>query len=147
MTADRVDGRSSTYGYCNVSQYASGVSAPLDPDLFASCGSIRPPVQIGNKWDAQIIYCLLDGPRRFGEMAVPMKHVSPKVLTESLRALERDGFIVRTVHSEVPRHVSYELTPLGRSLIGPLQLVCDWSEQHLPEMVEARRRHEDARLA
>lgn len=119
------------------------MTATLDPDLFSMCGTVRPPVQIGGKWDAQIIVCLLDGPRRFSEMQVPMRHVSPKVLTESLRALERDGFVARTVHSEVPRHVSYALTPLGHTLAEPLQAACEWTQQHLGDMIDARRRYED----
>lgn len=119
----------------------------LDPDMFVSCGTVRPPVQVGGKWDAQIIFCLLDGSRRFSEIAVPMRHVSPKVLTESLRALERDGFVTRTVHSEVPRHVTYALTALGGSLAAPLRAACEWSQKHLGEMIEARRRNEAGPIA
>ncbi len=115
----------------------TGMTA-LDPDLFASCGSVRPPVQVGGKWDTQIIICLLDGERRFSELQVPLRHISPKVLTESLRGLERNGFVVRTVHSHVPRHVTYALTPLGRSLTGPMEAACAWSRRHLADMVQAR---------
>ncbi len=118
------------------------MTGPLDSELFASCGTVRPPVQVGGKWDAQIIFCLLGGARRFSEIQVPMRHVAPKVLTESLRTMERDGFVSRTVHSESPRHVTYALTTLGYTLTQPLQAACEWSQKHLPEVIEARRQHE-----
>ena len=104
-------------------------------------------MQVGGKWDAQIYFCLKDGPRRFSEIQVPMKHVAPKVLTESLRALERDGFVTRTVHSRTPRHVSYELTALGHTLAEPLRASCEWQQKHLDEMIAARARHEDLQSA
>lgn len=66
--------------------------------------------------------------------------ITPKVLTETLRIMEEDGLLTRTDHGEQPRRVEYELTELGRSLIGPLRAVRAWAEQHVPDILEARAR-------
>jgi DNA-binding HxlR family transcriptional regulator len=68
--------------------------------MFAQCSTIPVPMRIGDKWVAKIITCLKSGPRRFSELQVPLRSITPKVLTESLRALERDGMITRTVYAE-----------------------------------------------
>lgn len=64
--------------------------------------------------------------------------VTPKVLTQTLRAMERDGFLTRTAYDENPPRVEYELTALGRSLLGPLDATCAWAREHLPELTDAR---------
>jgi DNA-binding HxlR family transcriptional regulator len=115
------------------------MAEPLDPDLFADCSTERLPLQVGDKWTSKILICLEDGPRRFSELQAPLRQVTPKVLTESLRGLERDGMISRTAYEdEVPRRVVYELTPLGRSLFAPLAAQCEWTRAHLSELREAR---------
>lgn len=112
---------------------------PLDPDMFADClPSTAVPLRIGDKWTAKIITCLREGPRRFNELRVPLRGITPKVLTESLRALERDGMVTRTVYPVIPQHVEYELTDLGRSLFEPLAAHCAWTRAHLSELLEAR---------
>jgi DNA-binding HxlR family transcriptional regulator len=88
-----------------------------------------------------IIQCLEDGPRRFSELRVPLRNITSKVLTHSLRALERDGFIVRTVHAGPARHVEYELTSLGRSLLDLLDAAHAWAEAHLDELIDAHEAH------
>lgn len=88
------------------------------------------PIRVGDKWTAKIVTCLRDGPRRFGELIVPMRPVTAKVLTESLRRLERDGMVERTAFAQSPPHVEYALTALGHSLFAPLQARCDWNRQH-----------------
>ena len=85
-----------------------------------------------------MIRCLEDGPRRFSELRVPLARVSPKVLTQSLRALERDGFVRRTEHTTPVRRVTYELTELGRSLLEPMRVVCEWTAEHWDELLDAR---------
>lgn len=86
-----------------------------------------------------VLRCLEDGtPRRFTELRVPLHWVTPKVLTETLRALERDGLLTRTVHDENPPRVEYALTPLGSSLLGPLDTACAWARAHAHEIAEAR---------
>jgi DNA-binding HxlR family transcriptional regulator len=112
------------------------MSEPLPPDLFDElCPSTLSPIRIGDKWGAMIVRCLERGPRRFSELRVPLARVTPKVLTQSLRTLERDGYVVRRA---AHRQVSYELTGLGRSLLGPLDAVCAWTEDHWDELVDAR---------
>jgi DNA-binding HxlR family transcriptional regulator len=104
------------------------------------CPSSVLPFRFGDKWAALVIACLEDGPRRFSELRVPLHRVTPKVLTQSLRGLERDGLISRTVHSEPSAGVEYALTPLGRSMIEPLRAACEWAAEHWDELLEARER-------
>ncbi|MER6091506.1 winged helix-turn-helix transcriptional regulator [Streptomyces bluensis] len=115
------------------------MTKPLDPEMFDPlCPSDLVPVRVGDKWAGMIIQCLEDGPRRFSELRVPLRNITPKVLTKSLRALERDGFIVRTVHAGPTRHVEYGLTPLGRSLLELVDAARAWAETHLEELITAR---------
>lgn len=118
------------------------VSEPLDPDMFACCTDTPVPMRIGDKWAAKIITCLRDGPRRFSELRVPLRGITPKVLTESLRAMERDGMLTRTAYPETPPRVEYELTDLGRSLFEPLDAQCAWTRAHSAELRAARARYE-----
>jgi DNA-binding HxlR family transcriptional regulator len=107
--------------------------------MFTDCGASGPPlIRIGDKWTARIIRCLESGPRRFSELQVPLPDVTPKVLTETLRAMERDGLVERTAYAQVPPRVEYALTPLGRSLSGPMAACCAWSAAHRAEVEQAR---------
>ncbi|TDD70600.1 winged helix-turn-helix transcriptional regulator [Actinomadura rubrisoli] len=120
---------------------------PLDPDMFAGCrASGASLIRIGDKWTSRVIRCLESGPRRFSEIQVPLRGVTPKVLTETLRAMERDGLVERTVYAERPPRVEYTLTPLGHTLREPMAAGCAWSEAHLPEVMEAREAHERSSL-
>lgn len=96
------------------------------------------PIRIGDKWSGLIICCLEDGPRRFSEIQVPLRGATPKVLTQTLRALERDGIITRTIFAEVPPRVEYELTDLGRTLLAPIAACRVWAKEHLPTILAAR---------
>jgi DNA-binding HxlR family transcriptional regulator len=117
------------------------MSQALDPDMFdAACPSSTGPLKVGDKWTGMIISCLVDGPRRFSELQVPLRRITPKVLTETLRRLERDGLITRTTYPEIPPRVEYELTDLGRTLLEPLAAARVWCEDHLPQLLEARHR-------
>jgi DNA-binding HxlR family transcriptional regulator len=102
------------------------------------CPSGLSPVRIGDKWAGMIIRCLEQGPRRFSEIRAPLRGVTAKVLTRSLRTLERNGLIARTVRTGPPRQVEYELTPLGRSLLEPMAVLCAWAEEHWDELLDAR---------
>ncbi|MFF0473155.1 winged helix-turn-helix transcriptional regulator [Streptomyces sp. NPDC004284] len=121
---------------------------PLSPSLFhdPDCGgSPTRPIRVGGKWTAMVLRCLEDGtPRRFSELRVPLHWITPKVLTETLRAMERDGFLARTAHDENPPRVEYALTDLGRSLLAPLDTACAWARVHAPEITEARSAYERA---
>src|SRR4051794_33123772 len=107
------------------------------------CPSDLSPIRVGDKWAGMIVRCLEGGPRRFSELRVPLRGITAKVLTTSLRALERDGLITRVGHRLPTRRVDYELTPLGRSLLQPMAAVCAWTREHWDELLDAR---EESRL-
>lgn len=107
--------------------------APLDPDLFdAVCPSDLTPIRVGDKWAGMVIRCLEGGPRRFSELRVPLRGITAKTLTHALRALERDGLVQRSDER------LYALTPLGRSLLGPMDQACAWAREHWEELLDAR---------
>jgi DNA-binding HxlR family transcriptional regulator len=126
-------------GYRWDTGYGGAVTEPLDPDMFDPvCPSDLSPVRVGDKWAGMIIRCLEQGPRRFSELRIPLHGITAKVLTQSLRALQRDGLITRTAYCGPPRRVEYELTPLGRSLLEPMAAVCTWAQDHWDEILDAR---------
>src|SRR3954451_14228816 len=92
---------------------------------------------VASKWKVELLYLLAARVRRHGRLHHHLL-VSKKVMSEALKSLERDGLVSRTVFAEVPPRVEYALTPLGRSLTAPLFALFEWSEEHLPEVVEAR---------
>ena len=109
--------------------------------LKAGCESRRVLDLIADKWTTLVIYTLgRSGTRRFGELSRDIEGISQKMLTQTLRRLERDGLVRRKVYPEVPPRVEYALTSLGQSLREPLCALCAWAEQHLPEMDAARER-------
>lgn len=119
------------------------MNEPLAPDMFDElCPSALSPIRFGDKWAGMIIRCLEHGPRRFSELRVPLRGITAKVLTQSLRGLERDGLISRTAYNEAVQRVEYELTPLGRSLLGPITVACAWAEKHWDELLDAREAYE-----
>lgn len=96
--------------------------------------------RIADKWTALIIQVLAHGTQRYAELRRTIGGISQKMLTQTLRSLERDGLVVRKVHPVVPPKVEYSLTRLGRTLIDPLHALCRWSERHLPELQANRNR-------
>jgi DNA-binding HxlR family transcriptional regulator len=100
--------------------------------------------RLGDKWTVLVVALLEDGPLRFTQLRDRIGGVAPKVLTETLRSLERDGLVTRTVFAQVPPRVDYELTEVGRSLAEPLDLLRDWAEVHVSSILESRRRYESA---
>lgn len=114
----------------------------FEPNVYSpSCPSRVALDRIGDRWTALIVGVLEDGPRRFTEIRDAMG-ISPKVLTQTLRALERDGLIVRSAYAEIPPRVEYELTPLGLTLREPLGAIRDWAEAHIHEIIAARERRD-----
>ncbi|OEI70115.1 HxlR family transcriptional regulator [Curtobacterium sp. ER1/6] len=81
---------------------------------------------------------LVDGPRRYSAIATRVQGVSQKMLTQTLRALERDGIVTRTVFPEIPPHVEYELTERGRSLRAVLAPLEDWATSHMSDVQDSR---------
>ncbi|WP_433340156.1 winged helix-turn-helix transcriptional regulator [Streptomyces sp. CA-253872] len=115
------------------------MTSPLEADMFdPRCPGIGTPLRGGGKWTVMVLLCLAEGPRRFGEMRVPLRRVTAKVLAETLRAMERDGLVTRTAYEENPPHVSYALTPLGRSLLPLVAHVREWTLAHLRDLDAAR---------
>jgi DNA-binding HxlR family transcriptional regulator len=113
-------------------------SAPsvLDP----RCPSRLVLDRIADKWTALTIQILAAGTMRYAALQREIGGISQKMLTQTLRSLERDGLVQRTVHPIVPPKVEYSLTKLGRTLIEPLQGLCRWSEKHLGELEANRAR-------
>jgi DNA-binding HxlR family transcriptional regulator len=116
---------------------------PADP-YAADCPSRQVLDRIGDKWTVLVVVALTDGSQRYSELAHRIERVSQKMLTQTLRGLERDGMVSRTVRASVPPRVDYELTDLGRSLLDPITALEQWAMAHMDEVVEARRAH-DAR--
>src|SRR5437660_8459430 len=102
--------------------------------------------RIADKWSLLVIYELADGVRRFTELRREIDGISQRMLTLTLRQLERDGLVRRTVHPVVPPRVDYELTPLGCTLLKTIQSLVAWTAEHIDEIHEARAAY-DARLA
>jgi DNA-binding HxlR family transcriptional regulator len=102
--------------------------------------------RIGDKWTALVVLVLLDGPLRFGHLRSAIGGVAPKVLTQTLRRLERDGIVTRRAFAEIPPRVEYELTSLGRSLEKPITEIASWAEGNLTRIERARERY-DRRVA
>jgi len=118
----------------------------LVPDPYdRNCPSRQVLDRIGDRWTVLVVGTLSHGPARFSELARRIEGVSQKMLTQTLRGLERDGLVTRTVHAEVPPRVDYELTDVGRSLIEPLAALDAWARSHLESIVESRRRFDEAR--
>ena len=108
-------------------------------DLYdRNCPSRQVLDRIGDTWSVLIIATLADGPRRYSQLAARIDGISPKMLTQTLRGLERDGMISRTVFPEVPPRVEYDLTGLGRSLLGLVSGMSAWAEEHIDDVVGAR---------
>lgn len=117
----------------------------LNGDAFdAACPTRVVLDRIGDKWSVLVVLSLHRGPRRFTELRDTIGGVTPKVLTQTLRAMERDGLLTRKVFAEVPPRVEYTLTPLGQSLQAPIRAITDWAEEHVNAVMSARDRHDAA---
>jgi DNA-binding HxlR family transcriptional regulator len=119
-------------------------SPHLDPQS-SDCRAVSSVLaRVGDKWTVLIVALLGDGPKRFNEIKRMVGGISQRMLTLTLRGLERDGLVTRTVFPTVPPRVDYELTPLGRSLWEPVEALGGWARSHIGE-IEAARGHFDAR--
>ena len=114
------------------------VRVDVQPNVLnQNCESRQALNRIADKWTCLIVYALLDGPRRHGELRRMIEGISQKMLTQTLRSMETDGLVNRTVIDVIPPHVEYGLTPLGQTLSDPLVAICRWAMDHLPEMQAA----------
>ncbi len=96
--------------------------------------------RVGDKWTVLVVSTLGDGPKRFNELRRALGSISQRMLTLTLRALERDGLVTRTVFPTIPPRVDYELTKLGRSLLEPVSALGLWARKNRPVIQAARRR-------
>ena len=99
--------------------------------------------RIGSKWGFMALVVLEDGPQRFNQMKQIIGDISQRVLTQTLRELERDGFISRTVYPVSPPKVEYELTELGRSMLEPIKIFVDWAKDAHDEIKSARQDYDE----
>ncbi|MBY5795012.1 transcriptional regulator [Rhizobium leguminosarum bv. viciae] len=99
--------------------------------------------RIGDKWTIMAVGALSHGPMRFNAMMRKIGGVSHRMLTLTLRGLEREGLLTRTAYPTIPPKVEYELTDLGRSLITPLTLLADWAFENRPAIEKARLAYDD----
>ena len=110
------------------------IADPFD----AQCPSRHVLDRIGDRWSVLVILTLADGTKRYGEVAAAIDGVSQKMLTQTLRGLERDGLVHRQVYAEVPPRVEYALTDLGRSLLGAVGMLHDWATANIDDVLAAR---------
>ena len=114
-----------------------------DPD-FARCPVREVLDQIGDKWSTLLLITLADGPQRFGAIKRMVPDISQRMLTQTLRDLQRDGLIDRRVFPTTPPSVEYRLTELGRSLLVPLAGLIDWADAHFAAVRKARKAFDGA---
>ncbi len=103
------------------------------PSRSGGCKAI-----VANKWTLVLLHDLLPGPRRFAELLRGLDGISQRMLTATLRGLERDGLLTRTVHNPMPPQVSYALTPLGREMLAAAAPLMAWSAGNLARIEAAR---------
>ncbi|MEU4571433.1 helix-turn-helix domain-containing protein [Nonomuraea sp. NPDC023979] len=119
-------------------------SSGLPADAFsAKCPTRQVLDHIAGKWTILVVDALLDGTMRYTDLSRRIEGVSQKMLTQTLRSLEGDGFVTRTVHPTIPPRVDYELTALGRSLAEPITALRRWTEDNINEIERARERAHD----
>lgn len=112
---------------------------PLAPDMFEElCPSEFGPIRFADKWAPLVLQCLQQGPRRFSELRIPLPRITPRMLTRTLRTLERDGMITRTARGEETPRVHYTLTPLGRSALDVFAVISAWTEKHWDDLLRSR---------
>lgn len=108
-------------------------------EYHAACGTIAQVLdRIGNKWTVLVVVALAGGPQRFNALMRLVEGVSHRMLTLTLRGLQRDGMVKRRAYATIPPKVEYELTPLGQSLIEPLRTLADWALQNRTKIETAQ---------
>ena len=112
-------------------------SAALDP--HESCkAQVATLARIGDKWTVLVVGALSKGPIRYNEIRRRVEGISQRMLTLTLKGLEQDGLVTRTMYPTIPPRVDYELTELGRKLIVPLKALAKWARENRPAMLAAR---------
>lgn len=116
---------------------ATKLQGPWDP-YDPNCPTRQLLTRIGDRWTVLIVGALEERERRFGQLLSLVRGISPKVLTQTLRALERDGLVKREIFPEIPPRVEYSLTELGRELVDPIATIRDWAVAHMDRVITAR---------
>ena len=112
---------------------------PPGPHAEGSCRAVASVLaRVGDKWSVPVIMMLIDGPVRFNELKRKIGGISQRMLTLTLRGLERDGLVTRTIFPTIPPRVDYELTGLGRSLLEPVDALGTWARQNRQKIQQAR---------
>src|SRR5450755_2648081 len=120
-------------------------AAPSSLHVPEDCRAVSEVLsRVGDKWTVLVVSTLGDGPKRFNELRKALGSISQRMLTLTLRALERDGLVTRTVFPTNPPRVDYELTRLGRSLLEPVSELGLWARKNRPAIQDARRRFDAA---
>ena len=116
-----------------------GLVLPPNAHADGDCRAVASVLsRVGDKWSVFVIMMLGDGPKRFNEIKRTIGGISQRMLTLTLRGLERDGLVTRTVFPTIPPRVDYELTDLGRGLSKPVEALGKWAFEHLGEIEGAR---------
>jgi DNA-binding HxlR family transcriptional regulator len=124
-----------------------GTSAPMMTDVrdHASCRAREMLNWMGDRWSVHLLFLLdTEGAQRFGELRRRAHGISQRMLTVTLRRLERDGFVQRTIYPEVPPRVEYALTPLGETIREIVRALVRWSADHMAEVDAARTRYDES---
>ena len=122
---------------CEPSVTAGG--EPLEPACEPSPCRARAVLQrVGDKWSMYVIDLLGQGTMRFSELHRSIDGITARMLTVTLRGLERDGIVTRTIHPVIPPRVDYALTPMGQTLLDTIGRLVTWADSHLPEIDTAR---------
>ena len=119
-----------------ITQSGSAQTSPADLDLIERVETALDVLH--GKWKVQLLFLMARGVRRHGRLLACLPGVSKKVMTDTLRALERDGLVMRKIYAEVPVRVEYSLTPLGWTITEPLVALSEWGEAHGKEVTAAR---------
>jgi DNA-binding HxlR family transcriptional regulator len=114
-----------------------------DPNHEGCRGVASVLSRVGDKWSVFVIMMLSDGPKRFNELKRMINGISQRMLTLTLRGLERDGLVTRTIFPTIPPRVDYELTDLGRGLSQPVEALGRWAKDHLGQITAARTRFDE----
>jgi DNA-binding HxlR family transcriptional regulator len=115
-----------------------------DADAYlAACPSRQVLDLLANKWTMLVVCALENGPLRFGELRRRLDGITQKMLTQTLRGLERDGLVSRTVYPTIPPRVDYAITELGHNVAGLLDAIRVWSERHINDVFDARQTYDE----
>src|ERR1700729_977228 len=113
--------------------------SPGNRHVRGECLAVREVLnRVGDKWSVLVVVLLGDGTKRFSELRRTIEGISQRMLTLTLKGLERDGLITRTVYPTIPPRVDYELTDLGRGLWKPVEALSEWAKSHQTEIETAR---------